>query len=230
MKLSNFTQYVTPVNAAFLLGGTAIILLGLTCAQDSCGKRHETAALVAGTQADVHAGALADLKQQLAGKEAEIASVKETALSYKKKYEVAKAKIPLTPLPAPVGETALAKTLVEIGLGDGTQVQIGVPSTLNTTDATFVFGLDQQAKRAVQLEAALSACDGALKASEAVQKAQEEGLKLSGDALRQSQAEAQARAIQAQELGKALKVEKQNRWQKYMWGAAGVAATLLIKK
>lgn len=236
MKLSDFDNYATldkyMTGRNLILGGVALILVGwgLTCAQASCERKHETNAVVAEAKADVHAEQLADLKQQLAGKETEIASLKSQGQALIKKYAAAKSKIPLAPLPAPIGEPALAKALVAIGMGDGTQVQIGVPSTLNTTDAALVFNLGQKAERAAQLEEALSACDGALKASEAVQQAQEEGLKLSGEALRHSQAEAAARAAQAQEIGKALKVEKSKRWQKFAWFVGGVVLTGAVKK
>lgn len=230
MKLSDLNQYTTGTN--LVLGGVALILVGwgLTCAQASCERKHETNVVVADTQANDYHQQFLDSQKAQKENETEIANLKATNQTLIKKYAAAKSKIPLAPLPAPIGEPALAQALVAIGMGDDTQVQIGVPSTLNTTDATMVFALAQDAKRSVQLEEALSACDGALKASEAVQQAQEEGLKLSGEALRHSQAEAAARAAQAQEIGKALKVEKSKRWKVIAYPIAAAALTAWVTK
>lgn len=230
MKYSDFDKYMTGTN--LIAGGIVLALIGfgLASCQKSCGKHHEDNALVAGTQADVHAGQLADLKQQLSGKEKEIASVKVQALDWKDKFERAKAKIPVAPLPAPVGETELAASLVAIGMGDATQVQIAVPSILNVSDATLVFTLDQEAKRAKALDEALITCAQAVTASEAVVKAQDEGLKLSGSALRASQAEAAARQTQVNELAKSLKIEKQKKWKLVAYPIAAAALTAWVVK
>lgn len=230
MKLTTITQYASPTNLVIGAVGLAIIAIALSSCQGSCGRRHETNAVVAGAVADTHAAELADLKQQLKGKDVEIASTKEIALTWKRKLEIAKAKIPLTPLPPPVGETALTQSLVAIGLGDDTQVQIGVSSVLNTVDATFVFSLDQEAKRAKALDEALITCAQAVTASEATVAAQTTALDLSARALTQSEKEAAARALQAKELQKALTVEKQKGWRVYVYPAAAIALTLFVKK
>ena len=230
MKLFELDQYTTGTNLILGLVALSLVAVGLTCAQSSCGKKHDTNALVAGAHADELAKELAEFKQRLLKKDSEIVSLKAQGQAILAKYEAAKKKLQVLPLPAPVTESGLTESLKVVGFRNDVAVQIGVPSVLNTVDATLVFVLDQQAKRSVQLDATLLACDGALKASEAVQKAQEDGLKLSGDALRQSQAEAQARATQVQELGKAMKIEKAKGWQKYAWGVAGVALTMLVKK
>ena len=210
--------------------GLAIIVGAFVGIQDHCGKIHETAGTVAGTIADTHAAELKDLKAQLTQKETEITNAQDAARSFKKKYEAAKAKIPTVPLPAPVTESGLTESLKVVGFRDDVAVQIGVPSILNTIDATLVFDLDQEAKRAKALDEALISCASALQASEVVVKGQGDALNLSAKALTQSEAEAAARAIQAQELGKALKIEKDKKWQKYLWGAAGVALVLVVKK
>lgn len=207
-----------------LLAGTVIAI-----SQHSCGKKHEAAAEVHAIAADTHAKELADLKQQLAGKDSEIASVKETASTFKKKYEAAKAKIPIAPLP-PTTEPALAASLKELGLGNDLEVHIAATSIVSFTDAQLIFTMGQETKRAKALDEAVITCAQALTASEATVKAQGEGLALSSQALVKSQAEAVERAAQAQEIGKALKIEKAKGWQKYVWGAAGVVATVLIKK
>lgn len=225
-----YSEYFTPVNLVLGAVGLSIVLIGASCIQTSCQKKHETNAAYSGAVADTHAKELADLKQQLAGKETEIASVKDQALDWKKKFEKAKSKAALPPLPAPVGETELAASLVAIGMGDATQVQIAVPSILNVSDATLVFNLDQEAKRAKALDEALITCAQAVTASEAVVKAQDEGLKLSSNALHVSQAEAAARQTQVNELAKSLKIEKQKKWKLVAYPIAAAALTAWVVK
>lgn len=230
MNIDTLKTYATPMRLSLATIGVLALIIAVTVIQSTCGKKHVINAEIAAGQADIYAKQLSDMKSQLSQKDQEIANRENAYKTLNAKYAAAKAKIPLAPLPTPIGETALAQALVVVGLGHATQVQGGIASTLNTTDATLVFNLDQQAKKAKAYEEALGACDGALKASEAVQRAQSDGLKLSGDALRVSQAEAQARLTQATELSKALKIEKQKGWRVWAYPAAAVVLTLVVKK
>lgn len=230
MNIPDFKPYATPLGLATGTILAILVVWSVSSAQNSCGRKHETGAAVAGAIADTHAKELAELKQQLAGKETEIASVKSQALTFKQKYEAAKAKIPSVPPPPPVGQTELAQGLEKLGLGDGLEVQVGANSLLSVTDAQVIWNLGEDSKRAKALDEALITCAQAVTASEAVVKAQGEGLDLSAKALHQSQEEAAARASQVQELGKALKVEKAKGWKVYVYPAAAVALTFLVKK
>ena len=225
-----YTDYLTPVNLVIGAVGVAALLIGVSCIQTSCGKKRDTNAAYSGAVADTHAKELADLKQQLSGKETEIASIKSQALTFKQKYEAAKAKIPGVPLPAPANQTDLASGLEKLGLGDGLEVQVGANTLMSVTDAQVVWALGEQAKRADALNEALITCAQAMTASEAIVKAQDEGLKLSSNALHVSQEEAAARQVQVNELAKSIKIEKAKGWQKYAWGIGGAVLVGLVKK
>lgn len=226
-----YTDYLTPVNLVIGAVGVAALLIGVSCIQSSCGRKHDTNAAYSGAVADTHAKELADLKQQLSGKETEIASIKSQALTFKQKYEAAKAKIPGVPLPAPANQTDLASGLEKLGLGDGLEVQVGANTLMSVTDAQVVWALGEDAKRAKALDEALITCAQAVTASEAVVKAQDEGLKLSSNALHVSQEEAAARQVQVNELAKSLKVEKQKKWKLVAYPiAAAVLTAWVVKK
>lgn len=215
-----------------VLAGVALIIIGLSLAscQSSCGKRHDDAALVAQTQADLRKSLRGEYEQQLAGKDAEIEQVKSTALALKAKYEAARKKIPAAPLPAPIGEPALAQSLKELGMGSDLEVHIAVPSVLNVTDAQVVWALGQESIRAKALDGALITCAEALQASEVVNNKQSEALVLSSKALDQSKLEADARQTQANELAKSLKIEKQKRWKLIAYPVAAAALTAWVVK
>lgn len=230
MNIDTLKTYATPMRLSLATIGVLALIIAVTIVQSTCGKKHVINAETAAGQADIYAKQLSDMKSQLSQKDQEIANRENAYKTLSAKYAAAKAKIPLTPLPAPIGETALAQSLVVVGLGHATQVQGGIASTLNTTDATLVFNLDQQAKKAKAYEEALGACDGALKASEAVQKSQKDALDLSHGALDVAQLEIISRKEQASELGKALKIEKQKGWRVWAYPAAAVALTLVVKK
>lgn len=206
-----------------------IAIITMSC-QSSCGRKHETNAAVYDAVADTHAAEVKELKQQLAGKDKVIEDRTATALAFKKKYEDAKAKIPVVPIPAPVTETGLTESLKELGFRNDVVVRIAEPSVLNTIDAALVFTLGQEAKRAKVLEEALVACSQTVAATEAVVKVQTEKLDLSDKALQQSQAESSARKLQAQELGKALMVEKSKWWEKPAIVVITAAIVSAVKK
>jgi hypothetical protein len=215
-----------------VLLGVALIITGLSLAscQNSCGRKHDDAALVAQTTADLRRSLRGEYEQQLAGKDAELEQVKATAYALRQKYETARKKIPVAPLPPPVGEPALAASLKELGMGSELEVHIAVPSVLNVTDAQVVWNLGQEATRAKALDGALITCAEALEASEVVVKGQGEALVLSSKALEQSKLEADSRAIQAQELAKSLKVEKSKRWKLVAYPIAAAAITAWVVK
>jgi len=221
-------------NPVYQVGGVIaiLVLIGIIAgaSQKSCSDHHEQAASRAAAVADTHHAELESLRSQLAAKDKIIADREATALKYKTMYEARKAQA-LAPLPPlPPNNLELAGSLQKLGLRDGVQVQPVPISTLSEVDAQLVWVWAQEAERGKRAQAALEACDVAIQTEQAVTVELKAKLDLSMKALDVSRAETEARTLQAQELTKALKVEKAKGWTKYAWGAAGLALGAYVSK
>lgn len=223
MKL-DWGAFIT--NPVYQIGGVVAVLLlvgGITAAQKSCGQHHEDVANVEHGKADASAERLKDALQQIEGLHRKVADLEVAGRAYRRAYEGALAKIPAPVEKPPASIEELGTALEEEGLTKGVTVHPGPGiSTLSEVDAGLTYLLAQRAKRAASMEEALKACDDLQKAQEATLEAKGLELGKTNEALKASMDEAMHRQAEAQELGKALRVEKRKGWQKYAIGIAGV--------
>lgn len=223
MKL-DWGAFVT--NPAYQIGGVVAVLLlvgSFALAQKSCGQHHEDVANVEHGKADASAERLKDALSQIEGLHRKVADLEVAGRAYKRAYEDAKAKIPSPDVVVPVGDAELAKAIRGVGFKGAEVSETVAASVFTTEDAGLAYVLSQRAVRLESIEAALKACDDLQQAQDATLKAKDLELGKTNEALKASMDEAMHRQAEAQELGKALRVEKRKGWQKYAIGAAGFA-------
>ena len=233
----NIKRYLGQNPLQAVLGTAAVLLVGavvFASIQSHCGKKHEQNAVIQGAVADTKHAELKPLQDKILVLEAQIKNREEAFYAINTKYQNLKGKALIQPLSEPPRTLPdLAKGLETIGFQYGVVVKnesFHLPSTLSKSDADVVWNLDQKAQSLARFQEALAACDATLTSSQALVEAQRAQIQAGGDALAVSMAEASARQKEAQELGKALTVERHKGWQKWMYGAAGVALTVLVKK
>jgi len=230
MKL-DWAALLTPT---YIIGGvTALIALGLSIAvaQSSCAAKHEGAALVEGIKADADNGRLKDALQQVKGLQERTAQLEADGRRYKTLYEQAKRNVQPVPSKPPANPSELTASLEQAGLHLGLRIEHdALSSVLTEQDAGLVWLLSRRTERLEQIEAALSACDLLQSQQELTLRAKDEVILKTNEALKESMSEAMHRQAQADELGKALKMEKRKGWQKYGLLAAGVVGGYLAGK
>ena len=213
------------------VGAICLGLVGFALAQDSCGKHHEEAAIVAGAKADASAERLKDALQQIDGLNRKVADLEEAGRRYRTLYLQARNHVPPPPQPPPQDRVELARALESQGIDKGAVVTVGIPFTTFTEhDAGLVYTVSERAKRAEALESALKACDE-LQAQQQVEIESRKALQeQTAAALRVSMEEAMHRQEQATALGKALAVEKRKGWQRVGAFGLGVLGGYLAGK
>ena len=182
-----------------VIASSVAILLVIMLVQSKCGKQHDQNALVGGTVADTKHEEIKPLLEKIEAGKLEVSKMQAEADRWKAKYMASKNKL---------GPT----------LPEAQEFQVK-PEDMIPPDTRDITGV---------LEA-LQNCDGALRASEGLTVALKGTLATTEQALAVSQAEAAARAKQAQELGKSLAIEKAKGWQKYAYAIGGAATVWLIK-
>jgi hypothetical protein len=230
MKL-DWAALLTPT---YLIGGvTVLIIIGLSVAgiQKSCGKRHEGAAQVEGIKADASAERLKDALQQVKGLQERTAQLEADGRRYKTLYEQAKRNVQPVPSKPPANPSELTAALEQVGFHLGVRIEHdALSSVLTEQDAGLVWLLSKRTERLEQIEAALAACDLLQSQQELTLKAKDEVILKTNEALKASMSEAMHRQAQADELGKALKVEKRKGWQRVGAFGLGVLGGYLAGK
>lgn len=231
MNHPKFPDWNSNTTGILLALGILFCLFVIAGTQRSCGKGHEKKAAVAGAQADGKLEAIKILEAQLVSQRAEIAAMVEAGKVAQRAYQRSLAKAHEPPPPAPIGLPALTEAMLKIGFQPGVLVSDEIPhSSLAVRDANMVFFLHGEADRVPKFETALADA-GVVISTQATTLSAKDGLISTQTMEIKLALEAQQlRATQAQELGKALQVEKAKGWQRYAWGAAGVVAGVLATR
>lgn len=228
----NWSAFAT--NPVYQVGGVvaALLLVGLfACGQESCKKKHVETAKVEDVEAEDAHDRLKDALQEIDGLHRRVAELEETGRAYKRAYEDAKRHIPPPPGPVPTSNPELAAGLEKAGFKPGVQVLHEAPASIFAeSDAGLAWLSSQRAARADQLEEALRLCDQLQAQQAATLQAKDLELTTTNMALKTSMDEAMHRQKQADELGKALKVEQGKRWQKWAMAAGGFVVGVYAAK